>query len=214
MPVVIRPVNIAAPAEVTGTGGPINWTAKPGYNGTLNAVVRGPVPATATTFTLAQDPDATFNPADPTGTYRKDILVPAGALFRAGIYEDAITPTGTDLDLFVYLGSSLVGSSADGDSNEEVTLRVGASPLTLSVYVHGWSTNGPSAQVTLFDWAANADTGLMTVSPASTAVTTGNPVSYSATFTGLAAATRYFGAVDYNNGTARIGQTYVAVKTP
>ena len=54
----------------------------------------------------------------------------------------------------------------------------------------------------------------MTVAPASTSVTTGSIVTYSATFSGLAAATRYFGAVDYSNGTARIGQTYVSVNTP
>jgi hypothetical protein len=213
MPVVIRPVPLAAPAEVSGTGGPMTWTAKSGYDGTLNAVVRGLVPATTSTFTLAQDPDATFDPADSTGTFKKDVAVPAGGIFRAGIYEDAITPTGTDLDLYVYLGSTLVGVSADGDSNEEVTLR-SSSALTLTVYVHGWSTNGPSANVTLFDWVANAGAGNLAVSPASTAVTTGSTVSYSATPSGLAPATRYFGSVDYNNGTARIGQTYVSVKTP
>ena len=214
MPVVIRPVNIAAPAEVTSTGGDLSWTAKVGYTGTLNAVTRGLVPATVSSFTLAQDPDATFDRNDPTGTFKKDVAVPAGAIFRAGIYEDAITPTGTDLDLYVYLGSSLVGVSADGDSNEEVTLRAGSAALTLTVYVHGWSTNGPSAAVKLFDWVASTDAGNMAVSPATKSVTTGEVVSYSASLSGLAAATRYFGAVDYNNGTSRIGQTYVSVKTP
>jgi len=216
MPVVIRPVPIAAPAEVTGTGGPLTWTAKMGYDGTLNTVVRGPVPAVKSTFTLLQDPDATFDPAVATGTFKKDVVVSPGGIFRAGIYEDAITPTGTDLDLYVYSGASLVGISADGDSNEEVTLRyTGATPLTLTVYVHGWSTNGPSAQVTLFDWVANAATGAMSVVPATTTVTTGSTPSFTATFTGLAAATRYFGAVDYTDGTStRIGQTYVSVKTP
>ena len=214
MPVAIRPVNLSATAEVSGTGGPLSWTAKAGYTGTLNAVVRGPVPASTSTFTLAQDPDSTFDPAVTTGTYSKSVTVPAGAVFRTGIYENAITPTGTDLDLFVYLGTSLVGASADGDSNEEVTLRLGTSPLTLTIYVHGYNTNGPSANVTLFDWAATTDTGMMTVSPATTSVTIGQTVNYTGTFSGLAAATRYFGSVDYNNGTSRVGQTYVSVKTP
>jgi len=215
MPVVIRPVPIAAPAEVSGTGGPLTWTAKMGYDGTLNTVVRGPVPATKTTFTLAQDPDATFDPADATGTFKKDIVVPSGAIFRAGVYEDAITPAGTDLDFYVYLGTGLLAASADGDSNEEVTIRnTTAAAITLTAYVHGWSTNGPSAQVTLFDWVANAATGNMAVTPATTPVTTGSTPSFTATFSGLAAATRYFGSVDYNDGTNRIGQTYVSVKTP
>jgi subtilisin family serine protease len=215
MPVVIRPVAISAPAEVSGNGSaPLIWTARTGYDGTLNAVARGLVPATATTFTLLQDPDATFVQADPTGTFKKDVVVPAGGIFRAGIYEDAITPTGTDLDLYVYLGTSLVGVSADGDSNEEVTLRVGATPRTFSVYVHGWSTNGPSANVTLFDWVAPNTAGGMTVAPATTTATTGGTVNYTATLGTLTPATRYFGAVDYDNGAARIGQTYVSVKTP
>jgi hypothetical protein len=200
---------------VSGNGSaPLTWSAKTGYDGTLNAVARGLVPATATTFTLLQDPDATFVQADPTGTFKKDVVVPAGGIFRAGIYEDAITPTGTDLDLYVYLGTSLVGVSADGDSNEEVTLRVGATPRTFSVYVHGWSTNGPSANVTLFDWVAPNAAGGMTVAPATATATTGGTVNYTATLGTLTPATRYFGAVDYDNGTARIGQTYVSVKTP
>jgi len=54
----------------------------------------------------------------------------------------------------------------------------------------------------------------MTVSPASTAVTTGASVAYTATFTGLASGTRYFGAVDYDNGTALVGRSFVSVRTP
>lgn len=215
MPVVIRPVSIAAPAELSGAGGPLSWSVKAGYDGTLNAAPRGLVPATTTAVTVAQDPDATFDPADATGTFSKTVTVPNGAWLRAGFYEDAITPTGTDLDLFVYRGATLVGLSADGDSNEEVTVRntTGAAAV-YTVYVHGWSTNGPSATLTLFDWVLEGATGNMTVSPASTAVTTGASVAYTATFTGLAGGTRYFGAVDYDNGTALVGRSFVSVRTP
>jgi Subtilase family/Fibronectin type-III domain/Peptidase inhibitor I9/PA domain len=214
MPVAVKPVAVAAPAELTGTGEDISWTAKAGFTGTLNAVSSGLVPAMETEITVAQDPDATFDPADATGTYKKNVVVPAGAYFRAGIYEDAIEPTGTDLDLFVFAGSSFVAQSADGDSNEQVTLRNGgANPVTLTVYVHGWSTNGPSADLTLFDWVATGDTGTMDVTPASQAVTTGGTASFTASFD-LEPATRYFGAVEYNDGTARAGQTYMTVRTP
>lgn len=217
MPVTIRPVRIAAPAEVSGNGSaPLTWTAKAGYIGTLNAPTRGLAPATATTFTLLQDPDQTFDPAVTTGTFSKNVTVPGGgASFRAGIYEDAITPTGTDLDLYVYIGPTLVGLSADGDSNEEVTLRnTGASPVTYTIYVHGWLTNGPSANVTLFDWVVSTSAANMVVTPASTPVTTGQVVNYTATFSGLAAATRYLGVVEYNDGSLVIGRTYVSVRTP
>jgi len=49
--------------------------------------------------------------------------------------------------------------------------------------------------------------------PSSTTASTGTPVSYTATFSGLTAGTRYLGAVDYSDGTAIIGRTFLAVRT-
>jgi hypothetical protein len=215
IPIVIRPVALAAPADVSSNGSNVSWSVTPGYSGTLSATVGGLVPATQTAYTVAQDPDQTFDANDPTGTFKRDVVVPAGAVFRAGVYEDAIVPTGTDLDMFVYTGATLVGQSADGDSNEEVTLRnTTASPVTYSVYVHGWSTNGPSATGTLFDWiVTSASAGNTTISGVGPA-TTGVAQTHTASFTGLAAATRYLGRVDYSDGTNAIGQTLLTVKTP
>jgi subtilisin family serine protease len=213
IPIVIRPVAIAVPAGVTSDGSPVSWNAKIGYDGTLTATVAGLVPAVQSPWTVAQDPDQTFNPADPTGTFSKSVVVPANSLFRAGIYEDAITPSGTDIDLYVYLGTSLVGFSADGDSNEEVTLRTGASGVTLTVYVHGWSTNGPSATGTLFDWVATTSGGNTTLSGVGPA-STGTTQTHTASFSGLAAGTRYLGEVRYSNGSATIARTILSVRTP
>ena len=96
IPMVIRPVAIAAPLEVTGTSSGISYDVKTGYAGTLNFAARGLVPATTFPETVAQDPDQTFDPNDPTGTIHEDIVVPAGvSLFRAGIDEGFITPSGT-----------------------------------------------------------------------------------------------------------------------
>ena len=218
IPLVIRPVAIATPAELSSNGAPISWQVKTGYNGALNANVGGLVAATQTPWTVAQDPDQTFNPADPTGTFLYSTAsVPANTVFRAGFYEDAITPTGTDLDLFVYRCSpacSLVGQSADGDSNEEVTHVNTGVAATYNVYVHGWSTNGPSASGTLFTWivtTANAgNTTLSGVGPA----TIGGVQTHTATFTGLAPATRYLGRVDYDDGAVSVGRTLLTVRTP
>jgi Subtilase family/Fibronectin type-III domain/Peptidase inhibitor I9/PA domain len=215
MPVVIKPVPIAVPAEITGNGGPVNWTVKTGYAGALNATVRGLVPAVVNTFDLTQDPDQTFVRTDPAGTFKKDVVLQNGDFLRAGIYEDAITPTGTDLDLYIYRGSTLVGQSADGDSNEESTVRnqTGA-PATYSIYVHGFDTHGPSANVNLFSWVLGPTAaGNMAVS-VSGAAAIGASVPVSATFSGLAPATRYFGAVDYNDGSAIIGRSFVSIRTP
>jgi len=214
IPLVIRPVPLAVPGEVTSTGAPVSWIARVGYTGPLTATVRGLLEATTTPFDVAQDPDQTFVRTDATGTFSKEITVPANTLFRVGIYEDAITPTGTDLDMYVYAGASRVGQSADGDSNEEVTLRTGSSAATLTVYVHGFSTNGPSAHVTLFHWLVPpgdaGNTALTGVAPAVVATTQ----THTATFTGLAAGKRYLGQVDYSDGTAVIGRTIISVRTP
>jgi hypothetical protein len=217
-PLVIRPVPLSAPAEVTSNGSPVSWQVTPGYDGPLTAAVGGLIPATQTPWTVAQDPDQTFAPADPTGTFKRDVSVPNGALLRAGIFEDSIVPTGTDLDMYVYRGTTLVGQSSDGDSNEVVTVRntTGAA-ATYSIYVHGWSTNGPSASGTLFDWilgSTQANAGNTTVSgvtPAQAAVSQ----THTATFSGLAANTRYLGEVRYSDGAPSvIGRTLLNVRTP
>jgi subtilisin family serine protease len=211
-PIVVRPRAFASPAEVFSNGSPVSWQVNVGYTGVLAATVAGLVPATQTSWTVAQDPDQTFVRTDPTGTFAHTVVVPPNSLFRAGIYEDAITPTGTDLDLFVYNGATAVGSSADGDSNEEVTLRTTTSALTLTVYVHGWSTNGPSASGTLFTWVANSPAGNVAISGVQPA--TPGLQTHTATFSGLAAGTRYLGEVRYSNGTAQVGQTILSVRTP
>jgi len=213
IPIVIRPVQIAAPTEVSSNGADVSWSVKPGYTGALNAPVVGLTPATETPWTVAQDPDQTFSLADPTGTFSKTITIPANSLFRVGIYEDAITPSDTDLDLYVYLGTSLVGSGTTPTSNEQITLRTGAAPATVTVYVHGWFTNGPSASGTLFDWIVNADAGNTTLSGVGAAAT-GVAQTHTASFAGLAPGTRYLGEVRYNNGSATIAQTILNVRTP
>jgi subtilisin family serine protease len=213
-PIVIRPVPLSVPAEVSSDGSPASWQVKTGYAGTFAGTVRGLVAATQTPFTVAQDPDQTFDPAVATGTFSFMVAVPANSLFRSGIYE-AISPTGTDLDMFVYEGTTRRGASADGDSNEQVTLRTGASAATYIVYVHGYNTNGPSANATLFTWVVpNVDNGNAALSGVMTPSTIGGVQTHTATFSGLTPGTRYLGQVDYNDGAAVIGRTILSVRTP
>jgi subtilisin family serine protease len=212
-PIVIRPVAFSAPAEVTSTGSPVSWQVKTGYTGALNATVGGLVPATATPWTVTEDPDQTFDPASSEGTFKYDVSVPAGSVLRAGIYEDALSPSGTDLDLYVYRGSTLVGLAADNDSNEQATVTNTSTTATYSVYVHGFATNGPSATGTLFSWVVGTTpAGNMTLSGVGPA--TVGTQTHTAAFSGLAPATRYLGRVDYSDGSALLGRTMLAVRTP
>jgi subtilisin family serine protease len=212
IPMVIRPVALAAPLEVSGDASGISYSVKTGYSGTLNFAARGLVPSTTFAETVAQDPDQTFDPADPTGTIHEDIVVPAGLkLFRAGIDEGFITPSGTDLDVYVYRGGTRVGQSSDGDSNEMVTFTDPPAG-TYTVYVHGFNTNGPSANFTLFSWQlGSTSAGNMTV-PGPATATIGGTVPVDLSFTGLVGGTWYLGQTVYNDGTSDIGTTIVNVK--
>jgi subtilisin family serine protease len=218
-PIVVRPVPLSAPAEVSSNGAPVSWQVTPGYNGPLSAAVGGLIPATQTPYTVTNDPDDSFAPVPEStaDTFRFDVSVPSGALLRAGIFEDAITPTGTDLDMFVFRGTALVGQSADGDSNEVVTLRNNADAATYTVFVHGFDTGAaPSASGTLFTWvignmeSSAGNTTISGVMPAQSGVSQ----THTATFNGLAANTRYLGEVRYSDASSIIGRTLLNVRTP
>jgi hypothetical protein len=216
IPMVVQPVAIAAPAEVTGDASGISYNVTTGYNGTLNFAARGLIPAVAEDHTVAQDPDQSFDPASSAGTFSKDITIPGGLkLFRVGIDESTITPSGTDLDVYLFKGGDLVGLSADGDSNEMVTLNDEDGPIpagTYTVYVHGFNTAGPSADFTLYDWQlGTTDEGNMNV-PGPATATIGGTVPVSLTFTGLTPGLWYLGQVVYNDGSSDIGSTIVNVK--
>src|SRR5919197_6536194 len=82
-----------------------------------------------------------------------------------------------------------------------------------------WSSDVCSSDLasgTLFDWSVPAtDAGNTTLAITPTGATTvGGTKTITATFTGLAAAKRYMGAVDYNDGSSTIGRTLLRVNTP
>src|SRR5262249_62016160 len=110
------------------------------------------------------------------------------------------TPSGTDLDVYVYRGGVRVGQSADGDSNEMVTFT-NPPAGTYTVYVHGFNTNGPSASLTLFSWQlGSASAGNMSV-PGPVSTTTGGTVPVNLSFTGLTNGTWYLGPPLYHHVT-------------
>ncbi len=198
-PVTIRPVQFSAPLEVTSTGTSASWQVKPGYTGALNATLRGLAPATETTFTVLQDPNASFNRLDPEN-FRKDLVIPGNATLRVALFDEEMTTPGTDLDLYLTQGTATVASSGGPTSTEVITVRnTGALPLAVTAHIHGFATNGPSATGTLFDWVvdtADSNTTLAGVGPAVTGVVQTHTLSSSA----LTPGTRYLARVDYDNG--------------
>jgi len=103
-----------------------------------------------------------------------------------------------DLDLFVYSGGELVGVSASGAADEEVTLL--APPAgTYEVYVNGFATPAGGATYQLSNFVVgSASAGNASVAPNPVTVTSGVPVSLTASWTGLDVAKRWLGVISYS----------------
>ena len=222
IPIVTRPVALAAPAQVSGTGGPINYTVKFGYNGTFTATGRGLVPATLSPGTVLDDPTDSFSPGGP-GTTSFDVVVPAGTTYARFSLFNAFTDGNDDIDLYVFRCSTagppatgcttLVGSSGGGTADEEVNL-VGPTAATYRVWVHGFATDGPDANFTLFNWVlGSSSAGNMGVTAPSSA-TIGATGNIGLTFSGLAPAKKYLGSVAYGGVAGLPNPTIVRVDTP
>ncbi len=213
IPVVARPVPLARPAEVSGSGDPITYPVGFGYDGPFSATPRGLIPATTQDGTVEDDPTDTYVRGGP-GTVEFAVDVPAGTTYaRVSLFDDA-TDGNDDLDLVLYNSAgAVVGSSGSGTSDEEINLT--SPPAgTYTAVVHGFATDGPDANFTLFSWAlGSADEGNMSVSAPATA-TTGTTADVTLSFSDLAPLTRYLGSVVYDGAVGMPSPTIVRVDTP
>ncbi len=217
IPMVIRPVALAAPAQVSGTGGAINYGIKFGYTGPFSATARGLVPATTFAGTVFQDPGQSFSPGG-SGTTSFDVAVPAGTTYaRFSTFNEFIDGP-DDIDLYVDRcpcapGGTRVGASTGGTAAEEVNL-VNPTAATYRVWIHGFAVNPSPANFTLFTWVlGSADAGNMAVTAPSSA-TTGASGNINLVFSSLSAATKYLGSVAYSGDPGLPNPTIVRVDTP
>jgi hypothetical protein len=141
------------------------------------------------------------------------VTIPAGTTYARYSLFDADVNPGTDLDLCVFQGTTLVGSSGSGTSAEEVNFVLGngaANPIPLTVVVQGWGVAG-STPFKLHNWyVGTAAAGNMTVA-APVAATTGGTGAINLSFSGLTAGTRYLGSVAYSGATGMPNPTIVVV---
>ncbi len=198
IPLVAKPVALAAPAQVSSTGGDISYNVTFGYTGDFSATARGLVPATTFTGSINTGEQLAY-----------DVVVPAGTTYaRFSTFDVNVSPA-SDLDLYVYRGSTLVGVSGGGTSEEEVNL-LNPAAATYTVVVDGYATGNPSA-FTLFTWVlGSADAGNMTVTAPATA-TLGETGTINLAFPGLTAGTKYLGSVAYGGAAGMPNPTIVRV---
>jgi Subtilase family/Fibronectin type-III domain/Peptidase inhibitor I9/PA domain len=203
VPIVVRPVALAAPAQVSGS-----YTVRFGYTGTFSATARGLIPASTTDATITDDPKDTFEPGG-LGTVSFNVVIPGGTTYaRFSLFDANVSPA-SDIDLYVYRGTTLVGASTSGTSAEEVNL-VNPVADTYTVYAHGFAVPG-SANFTLFNWTLGSTAaGNMTVTAPTTA-TIGASATIDLSFSGLTPGVKYLGSVAYSGVTGLPNPTIVRV---
>jgi subtilisin family serine protease len=213
IPVVIKPVALAAPAEVSGNGGPISYDVTFGYTGAFTATPRGLVPATITADNVSDDPtDSTCSLSSPNADLIP-VAIPALTTYARFQLFDADVNPGSDIDMCVFnAGGTLVGASAGGTSAERVNLLNPAAG-NYTVVIQGWGVAG-STPYKLHTWLLDAtDAGNMTVA-APAAATLGVTAPINLTFSGVAAGTKYLGSVAYGGIAGLPNPTIVRVDTP
>lgn len=215
-PLVVRPVKLAAPAEVVGSGasGSITQTIPLGYAGSFSVAPQGLVPAATDARTVSDDPSNNFDTAAPDanqGIQVHSFTVPAGTTLARFQLFDEFTDGDDDIDLYLYKDGVLVGESAGGTSLERIELAAPAAG-TYKLYAHGWQTDGTSANYTLFSWLVGSTAaGNMTTTSSTSTATVGGSADVAIAWSSLTPGVKYLGRASYRDATGEIGGTIVAV---
>lgn len=208
--VAVYPTAFEAPTAVTGSGatGSVSIPVKVGFTGTYVPEPAGLAANQPLTGTVAQDPDQTFaGCVDPQpGTTAVPITVAPDTSYLRLSY---LLSTDDDIDLFLCKGTTQVGSSTAGGTNELIEL---SSPEAgaYTLYVHGWQVVSPPLAFSIDRWQAVRGEGGLSVDPASAVVSTGDTVDVTASWSGAPSGVSY-GVVDHTKDGATYGQTIVQV---
>ena len=213
-PIVVKPVALSAPIEITVSTSGGSYPVTFGYDGSFNASVQGLAAANTVDSAVSQDPDQTFSPSDPQGNTLIRVAVPAGSAYvRFALFDSDVTP-GSDIDLYVYRpNGTYVGGSGNGGSDEVVN---DTTPIAGNYYVfaHGWGLPAGSSPFKLYSWAiSNSDAGNMAVTAPAAAVV-GMTDSIMLNFSNLLPGTKYLGRVSYSGAIGMPAPTLINVETP
>lgn len=218
-PVAVRPVQLAVPAEVAGAGtdGSLSFDVTFGYTGDYTAAPHGLVAAEMQTGNVVDDPADDINVAlgSGVGITMHVVNIPADTAYARFSLFDAYTDGNDDLDLYIFDADwNYMGGSGSGTSAEQVNLYSPV-PGNYYVFVHGWGTDGPDANYTLFSWAVPAATGSsnMNISGAPTSVVQGSAATITVNWLGLDAGTKYLGMISHSDAGGLMDQTIIGVDT-
>ena len=169
-PIVIRPVALAAPLEVTLNGSnAASYDIKSGVgpeNITLGK--RGLIAASTDAVALLTTPTTrstrrTRTATPPRRRSRSRLSCRRGQSVLRFSTHDVDTDGNDDLDVYLYRGTTLVAVGTGPTSEEVVTVR-NPTAATYHAYVHAFEADGGSVNFTLFNWLLGAaDAGNMAV---------------------------------------------------
>jgi hypothetical protein len=204
-PIVIRPVALAAPAQVSGS-----YNVTFGYNGAFTATPRGLVPASLTPGVVSDDPTNGACSLTAPNAQLIPVAITAGTTYARFSLFDADVNAGADIDLCVANSAgTIVGSSGSATSAEEVNLLNPAAGM-YTVVVHGWGVVG-SSPFSLHTWLLDSTAaGNMTVTAPATAVVA-QTGAIDITTNGLTPGVKYLGSVAYGGTTGMPSPTIVRI---
>jgi fibronectin type III domain protein/subtilase family protein len=216
-PIAAQAVVFAAPDDVKGTGtdGTGTLTIGFGYDGVYSADAQGLIAATETPGNVIDDPANDINVALATGIGITEhiINVPDGTSIARFSLFDAEVDGADDLDLYVFgPDGSFVGGSGSGTAEEQVDVDFPA-PGDYSVIVHGWQTDGPDSNYTLFSWSVplTDGAGSLSITSAPTVAVSGTTAEVVYAWAGLTAGGRYLGAISHTGPDGLLAITKVTV---
>jgi hypothetical protein len=208
VPMVVRPVALAAPVQVSGS-----YNVTFGYNGPFTATPRGLVPAALQAGTVADDASNGACSLTAPGATQLSVTVPAGTTYARFALFDADATAGADMDLCVFNSAgTLVGTSGSPTSAEEVNLNAPAAGV-YTVVVQGYEV-GTGSAFSLHSWLlGSTNAGNMAVTAPATATTSGAG-TITLAFNGLVAGAKYLGSVVYGGSAGLPAPTIVRVDAP
>lgn len=201
-PIVVRPVAMSAPAEVTGQGpeGKIDYDIVPGVDNRIDVTVSGLVPGEVTNGALK--PGESADPDGNSSSRPVEFDVPDGAaLARFDLVSQA---TDADYDLHIYGpdGKELPVDGATSGASEQVDL-IDPEPGKYRVLVHLFSTTGgAAAHYSLRSFAVTEHAqGNATASPDPIPGRLGQPTTMTIDYNRLKADVPYLGMINYAGST-------------
>jgi subtilisin family serine protease len=172
--VAVSPETLTLPSVTAGTPTPVTWTVKNQFGPVTVTGRGGPLGSSVSTRpTIADGAAQTYTVTVPAGSTRLDVSI--------GNTSDAAA----DLDLTVQFGGATVAQSADGDSEESVSIPNPAAG-TYTVLVDGYEVPSGSTQYDYRDVFFSPALGQVTVPATPRTLANGATTTISGTVTATA----------------------------